>query len=315
FMPQSGTMALWQMPSQLRVEDALQSGGEIPPYYDSMIAKIISHGDTRDAARRQLMAGLEDAVALGVKTNQAFLNRCLGHPVFAAGGATTAFIAQNQEALLAPDTATQERAAAIAAVLLYETTAGRRPATTGRRMTHSLPISLRFELDGGALSAGIVLTRQRHFDVSIGERTHAIELEDIGEHAARVACDGLCERVAFHRDGAVLLMHYRGVPVRVEDKTRAATVRQGEAGGDGKVRASMNGRVVAVLAAIGDQVEAGQPVITLEAMKMEHIHAAPVAGRLTALHVKVGDQVAASRIVAEIEVAVAIAAEAAAVAG
>ncbi|RZI66720.1 MAG: acetyl-CoA carboxylase biotin carboxylase subunit, partial [Variovorax sp.] len=63
FMPQSGTMALWQMPSQLRVEDALQSGGEIPPYYDSMIAKIIRHGDTRDAARRQLMAGLEDAVA------------------------------------------------------------------------------------------------------------------------------------------------------------------------------------------------------------------------------------------------------------
>ena len=315
FMPQSGTMALWQMPSQLRVEDSLQSGGEIPPYYDSMIAKIISHGDTRDAARRQLMAGLEDAVALGVKTNQAFLNRCLGHPVFAAGGATTAFIAQNQEALLAPDTATQERAAAIAAVLLYETTAGRRPATTGRRMMHSLPISLRFELDGGTLSAGIVLTRQRHFDVSVGERTHAIELEEIGEHTARVVCDGLGERVVFHRDGAVLLMHYRGVPVRVEDKTRAATVRQGEAGGDGKVRASMNGRVVAVLAAIGDRVEAGQPVITLEAMKMEHIHAAPVAGRLTALHVKVGDQVAASRIVAEIEVAVAVAVEAAAVAG
>ncbi len=302
FMPQSGTMALWRMPSQLRVEDSLQSGGEIPPYYDSMIAKIISHGDTRDAARRQLMAGLEDAVALGVKTNQAFLNRCLGHPVFAAGGATTAFIAQNQQGLLAPDTATQERAAAIAAVLLYETTAGRRPATTGRRMTHSLPISLRFELDGGALSAGIVLARQRHFDVSVGERTHAIELEEIGEHMARVVCDGLGERVVFHRDGAVLLMHYRGVPVRVEDKTRAATVRQGEAGGDGKVRASMNGRVVAVLAAIGDQVEAGQPVITLEAMKMEHIHAAPVGGRLAALHVKVGDQVAASRVVAEIEV-------------
>ncbi|RYF29790.1 MAG: 3-methylcrotonyl-CoA carboxylase, partial [Comamonadaceae bacterium] len=303
FMPQSGTMALWQMPSQLRVEDALQSGGEIPPYYDSMIAKLIGHGDTRDAARRQLMAGLEDAVALGVKTNQAFLNRCLGHLVFAAGGATTAFIAQNQEALLAPDTATQARAAAIAAVLLYETAPGRPPATTGRRMIHSLPISLRFELDGGALSAGIVSTRRGHFDVSIGERTHAIELEEIGEHTARVACDGLCERVAFHRDSAALLMQYRGVPVRVEDKTRAATARQGDAGGDGKVRASMNGRVVAVLAAIGDRVEAGQPVLTLEAMKMEHIHAAPVGGRLTALHVQVGDQVSASRIVAEIEVA------------
>ncbi|WP_043114168.1 acetyl-CoA carboxylase biotin carboxylase subunit, partial [Pseudacidovorax intermedius] len=88
FMPQSGTMALWQMPPQLRVEHALQSGAEIPPYYDSMIAKLIAHGDSREDARRLLMAGLEDAVALGVTTNQAFLHRCLGHDVFAAGGAT-----------------------------------------------------------------------------------------------------------------------------------------------------------------------------------------------------------------------------------
>jgi len=303
FVPQSGTMALWEMPAQVRVEHSLHSGGEIPPYYDSMIAKIISHGDTRDAARRKLMSALDDAVALGVTTNQAFLNRCLGHPVFAAGGATTAFIAQNQDALLAPDTETRDRAAAIAAALLYETTGARRPPSTGRRMTHSLPISLRFEVDGRAVSAGIVLTRQRHFEVSIGETSHAIELDAIGEHTARFVCDGLYESAAFHRDGAALLLHYRGVPTRIEDKTRAATARQGEAGGDGKVRASMNGRVVAVMTTVGDQVEAGQPVVTLEAMKMEHVHSAPVAGKVIALHVKAGDQVAASRVVVEIEVA------------
>ena len=66
----------------------------------------------------------------------------------------------------------------------------------------------------------------------------------------------------------------------------------------------MNGRVVAVLAAVGDMVEAGQPIVTLEAMRMEHVHAAPVAGKLTALHVSNGEQVAASRVVAEIEVLV-----------
>ena len=64
----------------------------------------------------------------------------------------------------------------------------------------------------------------------------------------------------------------------------------------------MNGRVVAVTAAVGDMVRAGQPIVTLEAMKMEHVHVAPVAGKLAALHVKVGEQVAASRVVAEIEV-------------
>jgi geranyl-CoA carboxylase alpha subunit len=99
-----------------------------------------------------------------------------------------------------------------------------------------------------------------------------------------------------------LLLHYRGVPVRIEDKTLAAAARQGEAGGDGKVRASMNGRVVAVMTAVGDSVVAGQPVVTLEAMKMEHIHSAPVAGNVVALHVKAGDQVAGSRVVLEIEV-------------
>ncbi|MDP9900913.1 acetyl/propionyl/methylcrotonyl-CoA carboxylase subunit alpha [Variovorax ginsengisoli] len=303
FMPQSGTMALWEMPAQLRVEHAMRSGGEIPPYYDSMIAKIISHGDTRDAALRKLMAGLEDAVALGVTTNQAFLHRCLDHAVFAAGGATTAFIAQNQDALLASDTTVRARAAAIAAVLLHETAHGARPPATGRRMAHSLPISLRLEVDGRALSAAVVRVGQGRYEVSIGEVTHAVALDEVGDHTARFVCDGLGEQAAFHRDGATLLLQYRGVSSRIEDKTRAATARQGEAGGDGKVRASMNGRVVAVMTKVGDHVAAGQPVVTLEAMKMEHVHAAAVAGTVVALHVKPGDQVAASRVVVEIDIA------------
>ncbi len=89
FMPRSGRMALWQMPDELRVEDALQSGSEIPPFYDSMIAKLISHGTTRDEARRKLIHGLEQTVAFGVTTNQTFLATCLRHPVFAADSATT----------------------------------------------------------------------------------------------------------------------------------------------------------------------------------------------------------------------------------
>ena len=305
FMPQSGTVALWKMPPQLRVEDALRSGAEIPPYYDSMIAKIISHGRTRDEARRKLAAGLEDAVALGVTTNQAFLRSCLAHPVFAAGGATTAFIGQHQEALLAPDEAARSRAAALAAVLLCETTGERRQRAAGRRLSHNLPISLRFEIGGQAQTASVTLPRQRHFEVALGEGTFAIDLVALNDDTVRFTCDGLQEHAAWFRDGPTLLMQYRGRALEVEDKTRAASARQGEAGGDGKLRASMNGRVVAVLATVGDMVRAGQPIVTLEAMKMEHVHTAPVAGRLTALHVTNGEQVAASRVVAEIEATVA----------
>ena len=85
FMPQSGTMALWQMPDGVRVEHALQSGSEIPPFYDSMIAKIISHGADRNEARGRLICGLEQTAAFGVTTNQGFLISCLRHPGFRQG--------------------------------------------------------------------------------------------------------------------------------------------------------------------------------------------------------------------------------------
>src|SRR3569623_3066731 len=91
FLPQSGRIARWQVPEGIRVEHALQSGAEIPPFYDSMVAKVISHGAPREEARGRLIVGLEQLVAFGVTTNQAFLLSCLRHPGFAKGEATTAF--------------------------------------------------------------------------------------------------------------------------------------------------------------------------------------------------------------------------------
>src|SRR5258708_35019049 len=91
-----------------------------------MIAKIISHGATRDEARRKLICGLERTVAFGVTTNQAFLAACLRHPAFASGEATTAFIAKYRDDLLArrKDAASE---AALAALLLYVTDANAPP--------------------------------------------------------------------------------------------------------------------------------------------------------------------------------------------
>src|SRR4029079_1746494 len=100
FMPQSGNMALWQMPDGIRVEHALQSGSEIPPFYDSMIAKAISHGATREEARERQIVWLEQVTAFGVTTNQAFLLSCLRHPGFTKGEATTAFVGAHRDELL-----------------------------------------------------------------------------------------------------------------------------------------------------------------------------------------------------------------------
>ena len=300
FMPQSGSLALWQMPAQLRVEHGLASGAAIPPFYDSMIAKLISHARTRDEARRKLIHGLEDAVALGVTTNQVFLARCLAHPVFAQGGATTAFVGLNLDQLLQHDGEAAARAAALAALLA--TDAGTTPRSTGRRLVHNLPIALRFDINGAKRAVTLKQLGQHRYEAEIEGRRHDLEAAEIGTHAVRFVCDGVVESAVYCRDGARLLLHYRGQPFAIDDQTRAATTRQESLGGrDGKLRASMNGRVVAVLLAVGDRVEAGQPIITLEAMKMEHVHAAPISATLKAVHLLTGEQVPSSHVVAEIE--------------
>jgi geranyl-CoA carboxylase alpha subunit len=302
FMPQSGVIALWQPADGPRIEHALKSGAEIPPYYDSMIAKVISHGATRDEARRKLIRGLEDTVALGVKTNQSFLSRCLSHPVFVRGDATTAFIGENLDQLLHPDSSREERASALAAILLVETAAGAAQRGVGRRLSHPLPIGLRFEINRHKQAASLTDLGGRRHRAAIQGRRHDLDVVEIDAHAVRFVCDGVMESAAYLRDGPRLLLRYRGEAFEVIDTTRAASVRQeADGAGDGKLRASMNGRVVAIFSTAGDRVEAGQALVTLEAMKIEHVHTAPIAGLLRALHVTVGDQVPASRVVAEIE--------------
>src|SRR4029079_3254630 len=94
FLPQAGTIALWNAPEGVRVEHALENDAEIPPDYDSMIAKVVAHGATRDEAREKLAAALDNCVALGVPNNAAFLAAVLRDEVFAKGGATTGLLAE-----------------------------------------------------------------------------------------------------------------------------------------------------------------------------------------------------------------------------
>ncbi|HEY6511576.1 MAG TPA: acetyl-CoA carboxylase biotin carboxylase subunit [Burkholderiaceae bacterium] len=308
FLPQSGTLGRWQPPPRLRVEHALHSGAEITPHYDSMIAKIVSHGATRDEARRKLIAGLGDTVALGIKTNQAFLARCLAHPVFAAGAATTAFIGQHAEALLRRDEASDRRACALAAVLLRETSPGAQRDAGHSRLAPALPVALRCEFNGRAVSATLTRLGERRHEVTLGEQRHQIEVVDLTAERMRFACEGVLDNATWHRDGDRLWLGHRGAVFEVVDTTREPLARHAGTVGDGQLRASMNGRVVAVQVAVGQRVSSGQPMITLEAMKMEHVHAAPIAGTVKALHVATGDQVAARRVVAEIEASPAAAA-------
>jgi geranyl-CoA carboxylase alpha subunit len=301
FMPQSGRMALWQKPDELRVEHALQSGSEIPPFYDSMIAKLVSHGATREEARRKLIHGLEQTIAFGVTTNQAFLAACLRHPAFAAGEATTAFIGKHRDQLLAPRENGEAPDVALAGLLLYVSDPDARPWRKGRTLAATFPIAARIELHDGIHDLEIVRERDGGYAAHVDGREHRIEIEELGRDAIRFRINGVMESARFLRDRDRLYIQYRGGTLAVRDLTRSAPASAAATGSDGKVRAAMNGRVVAVLVKQGERVEAGQPVMTLEAMKMEHVHAAPIAGTISAIDVVEGEQVTTGKIVAEIE--------------
>lgn len=298
FMPQSGRMARWQVPDGIRVEHALQSGSEIPPFYDSMIAKVISHGATREEARGRLIVGLEQLTAFGVTTNQAFLMSCLRHPGFARGEATTAFIGAHRDVLLAP----QANAAfdtALAGLLLYVTNPCAPSWQSGRSLSATFPLPAKIDIAGHTHEIEVMRERDGSYTVVTG-RQDRFEIDQLDSDAIRFRHNGVTDSAKFLRDGERLYVQHRGIPLAATDLTLAAPKAAASNGGDGKVRAALNGRVVAVLVKPGDRVTAGQPVMTLEAMKMEHVHKAGIDGVVAAIDVKEGEQVTTGRIVAEI---------------
>jgi geranyl-CoA carboxylase alpha subunit len=300
FMPQSGRMLRWQMPDNIRAEHALESGSEIPSFYDSMIAKLISHSATREDARGNLICALEQAVALGVATNQAFLVSCLRHPVFAEGQAGTAFIDRNRNDLLATGDSASD--AALAALVLYATGPHAKSFRSGRSLAATFPAPYRLEMDGRVHELEILRERDGFYVVTDGAE-HYFEIDELGAGQIRFRRDGVMESVTFVRDRDHLYFLHRGHPRGLRDLTLAPPQSAAANNIDGKVRASMNGRVVAVLVKQDDLVAEGQPVMTLEAMKMEHVHTAGIAGRIVAIDVAEGEQVTTGKIVVEIEAA------------
>lgn len=302
FTPQSGRMHLWQVPEGVRVDHALRSGSEVPPHYDSMIAKVIACGRTRDDARRRLVMAVEDLVALGPRTNQAFLAACLRHPVFARGEATTDFIDSELELLKGIDAGRTHRVRALAALLLQLADLPAAAAVARPGIMPRLGVATRFDLDGEPVTADVEGSYADSCRVSLPDGVSDLAVLSVEGHRARVVCDGHREDIVFsHVDDELLFLH-AGRVHRVRDH-RLVSLSRGKEGNDGRIRASMTGKVVALHVAVGESVVAGQPVVTIEAMKMEHTHTAPITGVVTQLMAELHQQVSAHRVVAEIAAA------------
>jgi len=208
FLPQAGTLERWQPSAAVRVEHALESGMAIPPFYDSMIAKLIAHAPTRGEACSRLAAALDETVALGIPTNKSFLASVLRHRSFANGDAATDFLS-------------------------------------------------RFSFGAG----------------DFGEWT------GWSNNPAHRSCGS---ESFFQRNASI-------------DPSRRKTA------GDGRLLAPMNGRVVAVNARAGETAAAGEALVVLEAMKMEHGLHIPFAVKIKAVHVEAGAQVAPGMLLVEFD--------------
>jgi geranyl-CoA carboxylase alpha subunit len=291
FLPQAGRLALWQPAGGVRTDHALESGSEISPFYDSMIAKVIAHGATREQARERLGKALDDTVALGLPTNKAFLAAVLRDDEFAAHGATTNFLSRRFAKI---DAATPDpETLAIAATMLA--------ARAGYGEWNSWSNSERaMRVRFGESDVGLRRSSDG-FHAAVSQADFALRIVSMGQSDARILINGAEENVTFALDGDTIHIARAGQSHTLVDTTHAPPVRRASAATDGRLVAPMNGRVVSVNAKPGETMEAGKALVVLEAMKMEHALSLPQPARVIAVHVAPGAQVAPGHLLVELE--------------
>ncbi|MEA2699115.1 MAG: geranyl-CoA carboxylase alpha subunit [Myxococcales bacterium] len=289
-----------------RVDHGLRSGQEITGWYDPLLAKLIAWGETRDVARRKLLGLLADTLILGVTTNKTFLTEVLAHPAFAAGQATTSFIADH---LCQPGASAPTRPAApawitaIAAVLL-SLPAERDVAAPIFFSSGQAGWPLRLEDTLGAarpLWVQVVGAGCYQVSVDAGESVQLTFFPGDGVGDVRLVTGDVQRSVHCSRANGRLFLDADGSVYAYREATeRAAGKAKASLDDVGRVLAPMNGRLVSVDVAPGDPVARGQVVAVVEAMKMLCPITAPLGGRVSEVLVRAQAQVLARQLLLQI---------------
>jgi geranyl-CoA carboxylase alpha subunit len=293
FMPQTGTVLQWHTPTRdgVRVDTGIQTGQVISPYYDPMIAKVITFGKTRDIAIRKLAAAIQDSNIIGVNTNKLFLQNILRHPVFIAGDATTAFIEQHFTADISMDVAIPRvETIALAAMIYYQ-----QGKQIGNNWRSSSANGCSLILDYNETSHAVTLAESdNNFTVSVNDQSTSFTLAAITESACTIVSNNLRRRCTFAKQDTTVYLDDGNGHFIFTDITHMPAAAGGS--GSGQVKASMDGAIVDVLVKAGDVVAVGQTLVVLEAMKMEHQLKAGISGVVEAVNAAVGQQVKSKQV-------------------
>lgn len=286
FLPSGGTVLGLREPQGdgVRTDSGLSEGTEVGSLYDPMLSKVIAYGPDRATALRKLRAALAETVTLGVQTNAGFLRRLLAHPAVVAGELDTGLVERVVDDLVATDVPDEvyEAAAAVRLDAL-------RPTGDGWTDPFSVPSGWR--LGGTARPVSFHLRAQD--PVEYTPRGSAAVTDD----GVSVTLDGV--RHTFHRAADWLGRDGDAWHVRDHDPVAASLTGAAHAGAD-SLTAPMPGTVTVVKVAVGDEVTAGQSLLVVEAMKMEHVISAPHAGTVAELDVTPGATVAMDQVLAVI---------------
>jgi 3-methylcrotonyl-CoA carboxylase alpha subunit len=304
FLPATGTLQVSRQPActrferadgGVRIDDGVREGDAISPYYDSMVAKLIVHGDTREEALARMDQALGEFHIVGLQTNVQFLRHVVASESFAKADLDTALIQREAAVLFEQEKigAPLAMAGAIAFTLLQEKaleTADPFSRRDGWRSHGPVSRSFEFEFHDQPQTAQLWHQHDGSLQLALDGRRLSLHIEPTAA-GLLIALDGQRTRLQVYRLGEQVHVFGAGgaTQISVIDLLAHAGVAQHEAG---RLTAPMPGKVVSFAVQAGDKVSRGQALAVMEAMKMEHTIAAPADGVVAEILYAAGDQVA-----------------------
>jgi geranyl-CoA carboxylase alpha subunit len=295
FMPHAGQVQRFVAAKNLRTDHALFSGANVSPHYDSMLAKLIAHAPTRDAAIDQLHLGLSNTRLLGLPNNRGMLMACLQQAEFRAGQARIDFMSQHASALRASLIQAETHHLALAATAIL---------SHGQQATLKLPCPferpMRLQHRGAIHDLRI---REQAPNVFLVSHNGTEQVLQSGDNACTQ--DGVTRRVdcMLTTEGA-WHVQVDGVDFFVTDTSFApnpSSNADGKGATHGPLKATFSGKVAAIHAAAGQSVKAGDVLLVIESMKLEHAITSTREARVSRVLVEVGQQVSAQQVLISYE--------------
>ena len=292
FLPSSGKLHRVDWPDEVRVDTGVETGSDVPVHYDPMMAKIIAHAPDRPAAIAALRRALRQTEIVGVEHNVGYLANILSHEEFARGTYTTS-LTDDAAASLAPPDGPEPLLLAVASLVTVPPDAAPWDAADGFQL--NLPHAQQLRLRRNRKNLQVHVTRNEDagssFQIEGPDGAHEVREIARYDHRIEARIDGEPARASVYSIGDAVFVVSNGATERIEQQRVAVGDFRSIANPQGNVAAPMPGAITAVAVAEGDLVKAGQTLMVLEAMKMEHTIVAPGDGKVATINVAAGERV------------------------